>query len=169
MRAQGKIAVAPCICRRERNLVGEGCDKPEEVCLSFGGAADFYERNGLGRPISQQEALDVLQAAEQAGLVLQPANAQKAAFICCCCGCCCGVLRNIKRHPQPATLVSTPFVAALNVETCQGCEGCDFIRESVASNPLHSVSEPPDSFLRHPRKETPLPIRPAFVSHYVIT
>jgi len=124
VQTQEKIVVAPCICRRERSLVGEGCDKPQETCLSFGSGADFYERNGLGRTISQQEALDILQAAEKAGLVLQPANAKEAAFICCCCGCCCGVLRSIKRHPQPATLVSTPFVAALNSDTCQGCETC---------------------------------------------
>jgi Fe-S-cluster-containing hydrogenase component 2 len=124
VRAQDRIVVAPCICRRERKVVGEGCDRPEETCLSFGRGADYYQRNGLGRPIDLQEALEILRQAEKAGLVLQPGNAQKAMFICCCCGCCCGVLRNLKRHPRPATVVSSPFVAAADAGTCKGCGLC---------------------------------------------
>jgi len=57
-------------------------------------------------------------------LVLQPTNAKEIVNICCCCGCCCGVLANIKRHPKPASLVSTPFMATLNSETCEGCGMC---------------------------------------------
>jgi electron transport complex protein RnfB len=124
VRTNDRISVAPCICRREKKIVGEGCDRPEETCLSFGNAADFYVRNALGRPISQAEALEILALANEAGLVLQPSNSREAAFLCSCCGCCCGVLRSIKRHPQPATLVSSPFVASLDAEACTGCETC---------------------------------------------
>ena len=45
---QKKFLVAPCICRREHQMVGEGCDKPLESCLVFGWGADYYLRNGLG-------------------------------------------------------------------------------------------------------------------------
>ena len=41
-----------------------------------------------------------------------------------CCGCCCGVLKGIKRHPKPASLVSSPFFARLDAETCKGCGAC---------------------------------------------
>ena len=119
-----KIAVAPCICRRERTMMGEGCRAPEETCLVFGAAADYYLRNGLGRIIDRDEAFDILAKADAAGLVLQPSNAQKAANICCCCGCCCGVLRNIKKHPKPVELVSSPFQITVNGETCDGCGIC---------------------------------------------
>ena len=125
VRAHRRFAVAPCICRRERRIAGEGCDKPLESCLSFGSAAKFYVRNGLGREISQEEALQILSQAEEAGLVLQPGNAKKPQFFCTCCGCCCGILRNVKRHPQPATLVSSPFRAALDTELCEGCGICE--------------------------------------------
>lgn len=37
-----------------------GCDYPLEVCLSFGTGAFYYEENGLGRAIDQEEALEVL-------------------------------------------------------------------------------------------------------------
>jgi len=124
LRAQDRIAVAPCICRREHTLVEKGCHRPQETCLVFGSGAEYYVRNGLGRSIGLDETLEILDLAEKAGLVLQPSNAKKAAFICLCCGCCCQVLKNLKRHPKPASLVSSPFVATVNLDTCEGCGDC---------------------------------------------
>ncbi|MGD8714224.1 MAG: 4Fe-4S binding protein [Desulfobacterales bacterium] len=120
-----KSVVAPCICRRELSLLGKGCNKPEETCLTFGDAATYYQRNGLGRVIEQQEVLDILKMAEEAGLVLQPTNAKEIINICCCCGDCCGVLRNLKNYPKPASLASTPFFAVTNSENCDGCGVCE--------------------------------------------
>ena len=118
------FAVAPCVCHQEQQIAGEKCDKPAERCLSFGDAADYYVHNEMGRKISHQEVLEILEKADQAGLVLQPANAREASFICVCCGCC-GVLRGLKRHPQPASVVSSPFHAVLDVEICDGCGTCE--------------------------------------------
>ncbi|MBL7184893.1 MAG: 4Fe-4S dicluster domain-containing protein [Phycisphaerae bacterium] len=122
--AHDKIGVAPCICRREQKMKGEGCDGPEETCLQFGILADYWVRRHTARLINQQEAMDILKQADASGLVLQPSNSKEAAFLCCCCGCCCAVLRNIKRHPKPASIVSTPFVATMNSATCTGCATC---------------------------------------------
>jgi electron transport complex protein RnfB len=124
LRLHKKFAVAPCICRREKKMIGEGCQAPEEACLIFGKAADYYIRNGIGREIDLQEASAILKAADQAGLVLQPSNAERAVNICCCCGCCCAVLRNIKKYPKPAELVSSAFYAASDPEVCDGCSLC---------------------------------------------
>jgi len=124
VRSQEKFLVAPCICRREKRMMGEGCEKPEEACLAFGMAADYYQRNGIGRIIDLQETLDILNMADEEGLVLQPINAQEILNICCCCGCCCGVLRTIKKYPKPVSFVSTPFFASTNPDTCEGCELC---------------------------------------------
>jgi len=124
IRRHKKLVVAPCICRRERTMVGEGCNKPEESCLIFGSSADYYVRNGMGRVITQQEALRILQRADEAGLVLQPGNSQRAGNICCCCGCCCGVLRTLKQLPKPAGQVSSPFYAVSDSDTCEGCGTC---------------------------------------------
>jgi ferredoxin len=120
-----KFAVANCVCQQERLVAGEVCAKPSERCLSFGASADYIVRNGMGRFITQGEVMDILEQADHAGLVLQPANGRKAAFICTCCGCCCGVLRNLKRHPQPASVVSSPFYAILDVDLCDGCGTCE--------------------------------------------
>lgn len=124
VRVQDRLLVAPCICRRERRMVGEGCDKPEEACLVFGAGADYYLQNGLGRTIDQEEALSILQQADEAGLVLQPGNAKEVLNICCCCGCCCGVLRGLMHLPHPADLISSPFVADADPDACTGCGLC---------------------------------------------
>jgi ferredoxin len=124
VRSHRRILVAPCICRREKRIAGEGCNKPEESCLVFGNGADYYLKNGLGRMIDQEEALRILKEADKKGLVLQPSNSQKIGNICCCCGCCCGVLRTIKRHPQPASIVSSPFRVSVHDELCDGCGIC---------------------------------------------
>src|SRR4030066_294035 len=76
VRSHRRILVAPCICRREKKLAGEGCDKLEEACLVFGSGTDYYLRNGLGRMIDQEEALRILKEADKAGLVLQPSKSQ---------------------------------------------------------------------------------------------
>ncbi|MBU1450102.1 MAG: 4Fe-4S dicluster domain-containing protein [Proteobacteria bacterium] len=124
IRQQKKILVAPCICRREHTMVGKGCDKPEEACLVFGSGAFYYLRRGVGREIGQEEALGILKKADEAGLVLQPSNAQKPLNLCCCCGCCCQVLKALKRQPRPADLAASPFVAAADPEECTGCGEC---------------------------------------------
>jgi Na+-translocating ferredoxin:NAD+ oxidoreductase subunit B len=122
---RGHYAVSNCICRQERQLAGKGCSRPMDSCLSFGTAADYITRSGRGRAISQQEMIDLLRRADEAGLVLQAANARRAVFICTCCSCCCAVLRSLKRHPAPASIVVTPFVVTLHADACQGCGACE--------------------------------------------
>ena len=124
VRAQTSIAVTNCICRQEKRLVDEGCDKPLETCMSFGQAAHYYAHSARGRLITQEEALGILRLAEQSGLVLQPSNTQEALFLCTCCGCCCGVLRALKLHPRPAEIVSSPYHASLDQELCAACGTC---------------------------------------------
>jgi len=121
---QKAFAVSNCICRQEKRIMGKGCDKPEESCLQFGMAADSVVRTGRGRAISMEEALAILQRAEEVGLVLQPNNAKDPMFICTCCGCCCGVLRSLKSYPEPASMVVSPFWASLDSDTCKGCGLC---------------------------------------------
>ena len=124
IRQQSKIVVSDCICRKEHRMVGGGCDNPMEVCLSFGSGAYYYEKNGLGRPIDQEEALNLLNLGREAGLVLQPGNSQKPANICMCCGCCCQILKNLKTLDHPALAVHTNFYARVDEAECVSCEAC---------------------------------------------
>ncbi len=124
VRKQKKFLVAPCICRREHEIKGDGCGKLMDTCLVFGWGADYYQRNGIGRMITLEETLDVIKRAEEEGLVLQPSNSQEIVNICCCCGDCCQILVNLKRHPAPALLASSVFVAQVDRDVCIACETC---------------------------------------------
>ncbi len=119
-----KFLEAPCICRKERRIMGEDCGKPEGNCLIMGAGVDIYQNAGIGREISRAQALALLEKADEAGLVLQPSFSKKISNICCCCGCCCQVLKNIKKHPHPSAQVSSPFMARLDPEPCSGCGVC---------------------------------------------
>ncbi|MFX1561951.1 MAG: ATP-binding protein [Promethearchaeota archaeon] len=124
IRQQSKIAVTECICKKEKALLGEGCDKPREVCLAFSTGAWSYIENGIGREITKEEALQILDLAEESGLVISPGNAQKTFCICCCCGCCCALLSNLKKLPNPAAFVASNHYAEVDSELCIGCGTC---------------------------------------------
>jgi ferredoxin len=121
---QTSLAVANCICRQAMRLVGQGCEHPEETCLVLGTAADYVVRSGRARRITLSEMREILQRADESGLVLQPDNAQDPLFICTCCGCCCGILRTLKRDPHPARIASSPFFARVRADACNGCGIC---------------------------------------------
>lgn len=125
IRAQSKIVVAPCICRKEHEMVGHGCGRLQEACLIFAGGAYYYEENGLGRSISHDEALDILNKGLEQGLVLQPGNSQKPMNICLCCGCCCQILKNLNTLEEPAKAVCTNYYAVVSEDECVGCGTCE--------------------------------------------
>lgn len=122
--AEGRFAVAPCICRKEARLSGRGCGAPMESCLVFGEWADYYVRTGRARAIDRAEAGRILAAANEAGLVLQPSNSREVAFICCCCGCCCGVLQGLQHRRRPADAVVNSCIAHFEAEACIACGVC---------------------------------------------
>ena len=119
------FVVTPCICRKEQKLAGKGCDRPMDVCISFGAADSYFIETGAGRRASRNEVQDILKLADKSGLVLQTSNGRDISWICCCCGCCCGVLRNLKQYPRPAELVAAPFTARLDAALCTGCGICE--------------------------------------------
>jgi NAD-dependent dihydropyrimidine dehydrogenase PreA subunit/predicted transcriptional regulator len=121
---QKLIAVADCICQVQQDLIGQGCDKPREVCFSFGSAAQYYIDLGMGRQVTIEEALEILDRCEEAGLVNQPANVINPGGMCNCCGDCCPMLRVIKKHPRPIEMVLSNYYAAVNPDECTACEIC---------------------------------------------
>ncbi len=122
----GRIVVLNCICRQTSNSIGESCTKTDlhETCIVLRWYADMFLGRGIGRSINKDEALAILDKAQEAGLVLQPANTQRPQGICCCCGDCCGILTTVKRFPHPAELYATNYYAEIDPELCTGCEIC---------------------------------------------
>ncbi|MCJ7663855.1 MAG: 4Fe-4S binding protein [Desulfobacterales bacterium] len=118
------IAVANCICRVQQDMIGHRCDKPREVCFSFGSAAQYYLDLGMGRQVTAEEALTILDRCEEAGLVNQPANVINPGGMCNCCGDCCPVLRVIKKYPRPVEMVLSNYYAVVDTDACTACEAC---------------------------------------------
>jgi electron transport complex protein RnfB len=121
---QKTFSVAQCICRKEQELLGKKCARPQEICLGFGDFAQFYIDNHWGRRISKAEALKLLDLAEESGLVLSPSNSQELAGICCCCPCCCPVLKYAKLMPRPADMVLSYYRAKISPKHCSTCGLC---------------------------------------------
>ncbi len=120
-----KFAVSDCICRKERKLMGEGCDKLMEACMTFGPAAEYYIENGIAREITREEAREIVRKAEEQGLVHCSSNQKgQKLFMCNCCGCCCGVLRSVNRHNIPTAMTKANYYAMVDPEACTGCESC---------------------------------------------
>lgn len=117
------IAVAECICRKEKKIVGKGCDKPMEVCFMFGSMAEYYIEQNLGRKIEVDEAIAILLNAQKHGMVTQPGTAQNPAGMCSCCGDCCAVLLSLKKFPKPAEMVFSNYTAKV-YDDCSACGNC---------------------------------------------
>jgi len=98
-----------------------------EICFAFRGGAEYYIKMGFARKISKSEALDIIEQAEEDGLILQTGNSQKPNFVCCCCTCCCGLLSHEKNLENPAKVVYNNYYAEVDEVSCTGCELCQDI------------------------------------------
>jgi ferredoxin len=119
------ISVSTCYCRHFGELLEEPCDKPKENCMAFGPNARFAEERGYGRLVSQEEALRILDEAEEAGLVHMTSNTTKYIdFICNCCPCHCGIVKSFLRMDMPSIGAVSNFRLKVDEEACIGCGDC---------------------------------------------
>jgi H+/Na+-translocating ferredoxin:NAD+ oxidoreductase subunit B len=125
--AEAPFAIFECICRQKKSLVGEPCQVTDrkETCFAVGNMAQAVLRNGIGREITLDESMSILEHNQKQGLVLQPSNTEKAEFICSCCGCCCGMLGMHKNLPKPLDFWASNFYAVIETDTCDGCGNCE--------------------------------------------
>lgn len=119
------FAVNDCICKKEHDLLGEPCDRPMEVCLAIAPVPDFFEEHPIkAKPITKQEAYDILKMSEEKGLVHMTSNIEKGHYyICNCCSCCCGVLRGVNEYGG-ANAVNSNYYAVIDEEECVSCGVC---------------------------------------------
>ncbi len=120
-----KIAVTDCVCRKESQLLGEGCNHPMETCLSFGVAAEYYIENGLGREITSEEAIQIIKETDEAGLVHAGANSKHLSNICNCCPCCCVSMKGMTQYGQDRQkFMNAIFESIIDRDLCIACGSC---------------------------------------------
>lgn len=125
--AEDPFVILNCICRKKKSLEGSKCRVTDrhETCLAIGSMGHMSLKSRIGREISRDEAISIIERNQKQGLVLQPSNAVKAEFICSCCGCCCDMLRTQQNLPKPLDFWVSNYYAAVNGETCSTCGVCE--------------------------------------------
>jgi ferredoxin len=113
-----------CACRRQKELLDRGCNKPKDVCMQFGVAARYVDSTGLGRLVSKEEMLDAVDRAEEAGLVHFTDNVELANISCNCCACCCVAMQALNSFSVLAILTTSRYIVRLDDEECNACGDC---------------------------------------------
>jgi|Deesub1362A_J573_1020465.scaffolds.fasta_scaffold05303_3 Fe-S-cluster-containing hydrogenase component 2 len=123
--AQEFLALTTCYCRHEAELLDKACGAPKDVCLIFGPFARYVVDRGLAREIDRAEAREVLERAEEAGLIHVSDNvAAGANFICNCCGCCCLFLKTVTALDAPGSVAPAAWLAVVDAAECTACGAC---------------------------------------------
>ena len=116
------IALTKCECRSHYKR----CDNPLEICFEFNEVGDQSVKKGLARYVSLEEAADILQIANERGLVhlsLYMPNHEIFA-LCNCCPCCCHDLQIVRLYNRNDLVVQSDYVAVSDTESCTHCGTC---------------------------------------------
>jgi heterodisulfide reductase subunit A-like polyferredoxin len=118
--------VIDCICRKQKALIGDPCEHPVDVCLSFSTTPGAFDRIPGMTVLTRDEAHAVLQRAAEAGLVHTVSNNQEGlTYICNCCTCSCGILRGIAELGMANAVARSAFLNTVDAGLCQGCGLCE--------------------------------------------
>lgn len=116
------FALAKCGCR----VAFGNCNNPLDTCLMLDEEAEYLASRGFAKKISLEEAENVLEIADGAGLIhltlYMPG--QKVYAICSCCPCCCHDLKALLKYGKTLFIAKSDYNATCNTELCNGCGTC---------------------------------------------
>ena len=117
--------VLDCICRKQKELIGDPCEHPLDVCMMLSETPNAFDNNPVIHAQTKDEARATLQRAADAGLVHSVSNNQKGLdYICNCCTCSCGILRGMTEIGIANVVARSSFVNQVDEMLCNGCEIC---------------------------------------------
>ena len=123
----GQFSVGYCSCRNARRLYGEGSGEiQDDCCIGVGDFATYLIETEKGRPITKEEALEILQRSEDNGYVHQVTNIDGSDKIFGICNCDVGVcfaLRTSQYFNTP-NLSASAYRAHVDKENCVACGKC---------------------------------------------
>jgi Pyruvate/2-oxoacid:ferredoxin oxidoreductase delta subunit len=127
--------IYPCMCRQ----AARNCDDPLDVCMVFGlelyggnvpgqpvlDPAQMVDGPPKGRPVSIDEAVEVLKQSAQAGLVHCTMNVKEGFWLICnCCSHACHGLRGITQLDIPHAVAPSSYWVTVDEDLCNGCSAC---------------------------------------------
>jgi NAD-dependent dihydropyrimidine dehydrogenase PreA subunit len=124
---EGHIGVSVCSCRKQQRIRGEGSgDIEAEWCIGVGDFADYCRETNHGHDITYEQAMEILQKAEDRGYVHQITNIDgenKIFGICNCAVGVCNALRTSQLFNTP-NLSRSAYVAESDGTKCVACGKC---------------------------------------------
>ena len=118
-------AVQDCICRKQKELIGDPCDHPMEVCLIMSPVENSFTNSNGMRAITRDETLEILKQCSEVGLVHSVSNTQEGNYyICNCCTCSCGFLRGMADLGIANVMARSAFVVHVDESLCIACGAC---------------------------------------------
>jgi Na+-translocating ferredoxin:NAD+ oxidoreductase subunit B len=120
------MAAGVCHCRHAGSYRGKPCSRPMDNCMIFGTSAEFTVERGLTKRLTKEQALGMLDAAEEAALVHQYCNSPDhfSNILCNCCNCHCLGLTTWNKTPAPSHRVIARYLVQIDEEACIACEVC---------------------------------------------
>ncbi len=120
------IAVSTCYCRHAAALRGEDTHgMPNDVCMNFGMGAQFAIERLNARKLTKEEAREVLERSETAGLIHMSTNmTDDIGFICNCDRWHCVAVTRALAKPKPALYFNSGFEPRFDADRCVACETC---------------------------------------------
>jgi len=120
------FGVGHCQCRMSAHAVGQGCDRPLEVCTVVGQWAEQGLDAGWLRRVSKENVLEIKREAESHGLVtfLMNIESTRSQASCSCCGCCCKTMRMVSEFNAPGVLAPPHFMPRFDAAKCTYCGRC---------------------------------------------
>ena len=125
---EGQIGVGICSCRRAQTVRGEGSGDVEDYwCMGVGEFAKYCAETGKdNKNITYEEAIEILQKAEDNGYVHQITNIDgenKIFAICNCAPGVCYALRTSQLYNTP-NMSRSCYTAHVDKESCVACGKC---------------------------------------------
>ena len=122
-----KYSVGQCTCRKQQQMRGEGSGEINgEFCIGVGDMAEYCVNRGMGRYLTYDEVLEVLERAERHGFVHQVTNIDgenKIVAICNCAPGVCNALRTSQLYNTP-NMSRSAYRAHVEKSKCVACGKC---------------------------------------------
>jgi len=123
------LSICVCTCRQRTGATDHTCEKSGVAnCFQFGRGGEYAIDRGSGRQLSYEEALAIIDAAEEEGLVHEMPNSTRmtANVMCNCCRDCCflWVAMDEQGVHTGKRWVKSRFEARVDWDLCNGCQDC---------------------------------------------
>ena len=155
---EGHIGVGRCSCRASRKVLGDGCgDDDYGWCIGVGDFADYCRETNKGHDITYEEAMAILQRAEDNGFVHQITNIDgenKIFGICNCNVNICNALRTSQLFNTP-NMSRSAYVAHVDKEKCVACGRCVEYCPAGALQLGQKLCTKDGKEVKYPRQELP--------------